>query len=484
MGKVKATSQQKKAPAIKNTQSIVKKRKKEKGKKGLLKNIHKSDLNKPNRSNEAARDIFTSIQNSKKKKHNFQNKHATKDMERSHTSTKYSKDNDKTKKIFQNVQTNTDNKGKYKKNKRLKQNINPTNNIKEANAKGKHKTKNERVKQNINQTNNIKETNVSKVKKDKELKIPAEKSEIGSKRTKIKIANVKMINRKILKKLSTKTEHASQNRDATSTKLTSTKVQQVEPTNILKFNDHRIKLNRLEQMFTNQSRTKQPAKILSLREVMMSELRASRFRFMNEFLYKNESTKSRLHFYNEPDDFIAYHEGYKQQLKRWPVDPLDSIISSIKKMPTHIVVADFGCGEARLASSVPHKVHSFDFIALNKNVQACDIADYIPLSENSVDVVVFCLSLMGTNLDKYIIQANRVLKMNGILKIAEVGSRFEKVIDFFKSMSKFGFKITWADEYGTALFYYMDFKKVADICMERREGFPPITLKPCLYKKR
>jgi len=38
------------------------------------------------------------------------------------------------------------------------------------------------------------------------------------------------------------------------------------------------------------------------------------------------------------------------------------------------VVADFGCGDAKIARSVPNIVHSFDLVALNKHVTACDMA--------------------------------------------------------------------------------------------------------------
>lgn len=337
-----------------------------------MKNIHKSDLRKQNGSNEATKDIFTSLQNSKKKnKYNFKNKHPTKDREKPHTSTEYSKD--KTKKVFQKMQTNTD--------------------------KRKHKKKNK------------KEASIAK--KDKKSEV---KKSIESEHAERKIKNVKKRNKKKLKQLHTKPE-----------------VQQVESKKILKFNNHRIKLNRLEQILTNKSQVKQAAKPLTLRDKMMMQLRASRFRFINETLYNNSSSQSNRYFKEEPDDFRAYHDGYKQQLEQWPVNPLDVIISSIKKMfvyfnskkrklykfeyyiffyncrPTDNVIADFGCGEARLASSVPHKVHSFDFIALNDNVKACDMA-HTPLLANSVHAVVFCLSLMGTNLEDYIIEANRVLK--------------------------------------------------------------------------
>ena len=42
--------------------------------------------------------------------------------------------------------------------------------------------------------------------------------------------------------------------------------------------------------------------------------------------------------------------------------------------PTSQVVADFGCGEAIIAQSVANKVHSFDLVAKNKFVTACNMA--------------------------------------------------------------------------------------------------------------
>ena len=51
------------------------------------------------------------------------------------------------------------------------------------------------------------------------------------------------------------------------------------------------------------------------------------------------------------------------------MDPLDLIIAELKKLPKKAVVADFGCGEARLAKSVHRAtVHSFDLVAVNDKV--------------------------------------------------------------------------------------------------------------------
>jgi ribosomal RNA-processing protein 8 len=77
---------------------------------------------------------------------------------------------------------------------------------------------------------------------------------------------------------------------------------------------------------------------------------------------------------------------------------------------SNLIIADFGCGEAKLAKSVNNKVHSFDFVALNDLVTACDMKN-VPLNPKSCDVVVFCLSLMGTNISEFVNEAHRVLKL-------------------------------------------------------------------------
>lgn len=88
------------------------------------------------------------------------------------------------------------------------------------------------------------------------------------------------------------------------------------------------------------------------------------------------------------------------------------LIYSLKKSNVNspVVVADFGCGDAKLARTFPKvKIHSFDLVAVNQYVTAGDMA-HTSLANGSVDIAVFCLSLMGTNLQSFIKEANRVLK--------------------------------------------------------------------------
>uniref|UniRef100_A0A8C9MKB3 Ribosomal RNA-processing protein 8 n=1 Tax=Serinus canaria TaxID=9135 RepID=A0A8C9MKB3_SERCA len=64
----------------------------------------------------------------------------------------------------------------------------------------------------------------------------------------------------------------------------------------------------------------------------------------------------------------------------------------------------------------------------------------VPLAAEAVDVAVFCLALMGTNLQEILGEANRVLKLGGTLLVAEVASRFEDTRAFLRAMTQLGFK--------------------------------------------
>ena len=69
-----------------------------------------------------------------------------------------------------------------------------------------------------------------------------------------------------------------------------------------------------------------------LREKMLNKLKASRFRYLNEQLYMNESKNARKLFGSDRRAFEAYHEGYDLQVARWPINPLNLVIKSIKKL--------------------------------------------------------------------------------------------------------------------------------------------------------
>lgn len=61
---------------------------------------------------------------------------------------------------------------------------------------------------------------------------------------------------------------------------------------------------------------------------------------------------------------------------------------------------------------------SFDLVAANSRVIACDMA-HLPLKDGSVQVVVLCLALMGTNLADFLREAHRILVIGGLVKVKD-----------------------------------------------------------------
>lgn len=218
----------------------------------------------------------------------------------------------------------------------------------------------------------------------------------------------------------------------------------------------------------------------ALRLKMEKQLEAARFRFINEQLYTSTSAAAKRMFQQDPDAIAVYHKGYTTQVQHWPTNPVDSIISYICQKPASLVVADFGCGDCKIARSVKNKVHSFDLAPVCDLATACDMAK-VPLGDSTVNIAVFCLSLMGTNLGDFLAEANRVLVMGGVLKIAEVASRFENVHSFIRALSNMGFKIINKDTENSHFFSF-EFIKTRK-APENAKKFG-LQLKPCLYKKR
>ena len=232
-----------------------------------------------------------------------------------------------------------------------------------------------------------------------------------------------------------------------------------------------------------ESRKQGTSKLSDLQRKFRDKLDGARFRSLNEKLYTCRGQEAFDMFQGDPSLFTVYHEGYRKQVESWPENPLDHIIAWIRSTDARLVVADMGCGDARLAASIKNKTYSFDLVSTHHSVIACDIA-HVPLADKSVDIVVFCLSLMGTNISDFLKEAHRILKTNGIMKIAEVQSRFHGDEDngmknFLKSIELAGFDII--DESSeNKMFFLLDCKKT-----NRKAVFDGnVVAKACVYKKR
>lgn len=124
-------------------------------------------------------------------------------------------------------------------------------------------------------------------------------------------------------------------------------------------------------------------------------------------------------------------------------------------MSEGLVVGDFGCGEALIAAAVKerHQVYSFDHVAINGSVIACDIT-HVPLEDKVLDVAIFCLSLMGSNFTDYIREARRCLRLDGWLHIWEPANYFEDVQKFCARLGKLGFDVLAPETQGAFVRIY------------------------------
>mmetsp|Transcript_5367 Transcript_5367/g.15879 ORF Transcript_5367/g.15879 Transcript_5367/m.15879 type:complete len:249 (-) Transcript_5367:14-760(-) len=228
-----------------------------------------------------------------------------------------------------------------------------------------------------------------------------------------------------------------------------------------------------------------PKKKPSLKDKLAKKLAGGRFRQLNEDLYTSTGAANFARFREDPELAEAYHRGFREQASGWPENPLDAIIAAVKALPGRRVVADMGCGDARLArEAANHDVRSFDLVETAPGVVACDIAR-TPLASATVDVAVFCLALMGPSLWDFIREARRVLKDGGLLKVAEVKSRFEGgagVRGFVEGCAAAGFDLVRTDD-ANRMFVALDFvaRRPPDDARLRKVAF---SFRPCVYKKR
>lgn len=199
-------------------------------------------------------------------------------------------------------------------------------------------------------------------------------------------------------------------------------------------------------------------KLTPLQASMRQKLVSARFRHLNQTLYTTPSAHSLLLFSENPEMFQEYHEGFRRQVEVWPENPVDSYIAQILargkvKAPLRgkaveanasgllplprtegtCYIADLGCGDAMLTQKLEAdkkklkvQVFSYDLQNPSPFVTKADIAN-LPLEDNSVDVAIFCLALMGTNWIDFIEEAYRVLHWKGELWVAEIKSRFGRV---------------------------------------------------------
>src|SRR5262249_38164468 len=69
-----------------------------------------------------------------------------------------------------------------------------------------------------------------------------------------------------------------------------------------------------------------------------------------------------------------------------------------------------------------------------------------PLDDESLDVAIFSLSLIGANFSDYLREAHRTLKLDGQLHIIEATERFNDRNEFAKGLETLGFAVVSVED--------------------------------------
>jgi len=162
---------------------------------------------------------------------------------------------------------------------------------------------------------------------------------------------------------------------------------------------------------------------LEPQEIKRRERKYGDFNTFNRKLIMSTSENNHKTIQKDPKSWYAYHSALNENKKTWSFDPNEIWIEKISKMKKSFKIGDFGCGEAMIARKFgKDRVHSFDLHAIDKDlVQECNIKS-LPLKDESIDIAVFNLSLMGTDWEDFLVEAKRVLEFGGRLFICDTES--------------------------------------------------------------
>ncbi len=171
------------------------------------------------------------------------------------------------------------------------------------------------------------------------------------------------------------------------------------------------------------------------------------FAAMNQRWNATASAKTHQRLIDQPEEWAQYHTLYRQARESWRIVPFEAIADDLLQRRSGKIIGDFGCGERLLGKKLEghHTVYSFDHVAIDNMVIACDMA-HVPLPDGALDVAVFSLSLMGANSADYLREAHRCLEIGGQLLIAETRSRVGEESRFRAELEALGFDVASVDQ--------------------------------------
>ena len=185
-----------------------------------------------------------------------------------------------------------------------------------------------------------------------------------------------------------------------------------------------------------------PLASLELNEIQIKQRNRSRFSDLNRTWKTSGSDNLHKKLVADPSEWKEYHNLYSDARKEWPEIPANEIAEQLKSNLNYRI-ADLGCGECLLSDLLPkHNIQGYDHVAFDSRVISADIS-CLQCENESYDVAVLSLALMGANWADYIIEANRILVNNGLIFIAENAGSWEgdKFCKLKETLELTGFRI-------------------------------------------
>ena len=214
-------------------------------------------------------------------------------------------------------------------------------------------------------------------------------------------------------------------------------------------------LERLERGEISCVTRKDLDRILLPVEIKKRQTKYGDFTKQNQKINTEKSITTHQRMLKNSEEWHEYHRNYREERKDWSVIPYEEWIKRIKKKSERLIVADFGCGEAKIAEAVGSRVkYSLDHVAINANVISCDMSNISEhIKDNEIDIAIFSLSLMGKNWIDYLKEAKRCLAEGQFLFISETTKSLSKRLENLRDeIEKLGFEIYDDKEMGAFTF--------------------------------
>lgn len=204
-------------------------------------------------------------------------------------------------------------------------------------------------------------------------------------------------------------------------------------------------------------------------EDYVSKRVANEFSRMNALWNRSSSstTHNRLSTGTGRDEWVKYHSAYSEARKSWSVVPAEVLRGWVGDRKNKRI-ADLGCGEMLMdPRDGKNTILGFDHVAIDDRVVECDISS-VPLEDESVDIAVLSLALMGSNYSDYLLEARRIIDIDGYVWIAEtlthVGDDEARIK---KSLESYGLNLIHFEIQGK--FAFMRCTKLEDVAEDRIE---------------